>query len=88
MTQHPCTCVLLHMQWSGILEWYRVCQVCLTDRILCFYVNYHHLIFFVAVLSVVSLTVSYAYTRIRPHLLHLFHITSRITPPEEQQTKL
>ena len=74
VTQQPWTWVLLHMQWSGILEWYRACQVCLTDRILCFYVNSHGLIFFVVVLWVVSLTVSYGYTCIRPHLLHLFHI--------------
>jgi hypothetical protein len=76
------------MQWSDMLEWYRVCKVCLVDRIVCLYVNSHDLIFFVAALSVVSSTVSYGYTCIRPHLLHLFHFTARITPPEEQQTKL
>jgi len=36
ITQHPWTWVLVHMQWSDILEWYRVYKVCLVDRIFMF----------------------------------------------------
>lgn len=54
-----------------------------------FYVNSHdHFLCCCPVSFTTSLTVSYSYICIRPHLLHLFHFTSRITPPEEQQAEL
>jgi hypothetical protein len=57
-----------------------------------FYVLYKfswsHFLCFFLISYTKSLTVSYDSTCIRPHLLHLFHFTCRITPPEEQQTKL